>query len=72
MPEAALELPYEGAKEMLLVDDVENREFLRELFDAMYDELPEKKRNKTLEYSYQFLSIYFKVPWYNFRNRRLP
>ena len=31
-----------------------------------------KKRNKTLEYSYQFLSIYFKVPWYNFRNRRLP
>ena len=44
MPEAALELPYEGAKEMLLVDDVENREFLRELFDAMYDELPEQKK----------------------------
>ena len=39
MPEATLELPYEGAKEMLLVDDVENREFLCELFDAMYDEL---------------------------------
>ncbi len=37
MPEAVLELPYEGAKEMLLVDDVENREFLRELFDAMYE-----------------------------------
>ena len=47
MPEAALELPYEGAKEMLLVDDVENREFLRKLFDAMYEELPEpKKRNR--------------------------
>ena len=44
MPESALELPYEGAKEMLLVDDVENREFLRELFDAMYDELPEPKK----------------------------
>ena len=44
MPESALELPYEGAKEMLLVDDVENREFLRELFDAMYDELPEQKK----------------------------
>ena len=29
MPDADLELPYEGAKEMLLVDDVENREFLR-------------------------------------------
>ena len=47
MPEAALELPYEGAKEMLLVDDVENREFLHELFDAMFEELPEpKKRNR--------------------------
>ena len=39
MPEAALELPYEGAKEMILVDDVENREFLRDLFDAMFEEL---------------------------------
>ena len=40
MPDADLEIPYEGAKEMLLVDDVENREFLRELLEAMYDELP--------------------------------
>ena len=46
MPDAALELPYEGAKEMLLVDDVENREFLRDLFDAMFDELPEAKKRK--------------------------
>ena len=46
MPEATLELPYEGAKEMLLVDDVENREFLKELFDAVYDELPEPKKRK--------------------------
>jgi len=46
MPDAALELPYEGAKEMLLVDDVENREFLRELFDVMYEELPEMKKRK--------------------------
>ena len=46
MPDADLELPYEGAKEMLLVDDVENREFLRELLDAMYDELPEPKKKK--------------------------
>ena len=43
MPEATLELPYEGAKEMLLVDDIENREFLKKLFDAMYDELPKPK-----------------------------
>lgn len=40
MPEAALELPYKGAKEMLLVNDVENRVFLKALFEAMYDELP--------------------------------
>jgi hypothetical protein len=46
MPDADLELPYEGAKEMLLVDDVENREFLRELLEAMYDELPAPKKKK--------------------------
>ena len=46
MPHAARELPYEGAKEMLLVDNVENREFLRELIGAMLDELPAPKRKK--------------------------
>ena len=40
MPEADRELPYEGAKEMLLVDNVDNREFLCELVTAMADELP--------------------------------
>ncbi|MBR6634918.1 MAG: TfoX/Sxy family protein, partial [Clostridia bacterium] len=35
MPNATFELPYEGAKEMLLVDDVDNRDFLAELFNAM-------------------------------------
>lgn len=44
MPDAELELPYEGAKEMLLVDEIENKEFLRELFDAMYPELPAPKK----------------------------
>ena len=46
MPDADLELPYEGAKEMLLVDDVDNKEFLKELFEAMYDELPATKKKK--------------------------
>ena len=46
MPDASLELPYEGAKEMLLVDDVENKEFLRELLEAMYAELPAVKKKK--------------------------
>ena len=46
MPEARLELPYEGAKEMLLVDNVENKEFLHELLEAMYEELPAPKKKK--------------------------
>lgn len=46
MPEAEMEQPYEGAKEMLLVDDVDDREFLCELLEAMYDELPAPKKRK--------------------------
>lgn len=46
MPSAEKELPYEGAKEMLLVDNVEDREFLTELLEAMYDELPVPKKKK--------------------------
>ena len=46
MPEARRELPYDGAKEMLLVDNVENRDFLRELLRAVHDELPAPKRKK--------------------------
>ena len=46
MPDADLELPYEGAKERLLVDNVDNREFLTELVTAMADELPAPKQKK--------------------------
>ena len=46
MPRAEYQLPYKGSKEMLLVEDIENRDFLKELFDAMYEELPELKRRK--------------------------
>ena len=46
MPNADMELPYDGAKEMLLVDDVDNKEFLTELLEVMYLELPvPKKKN---------------------------
>ncbi len=45
-PTASYELPYEGAKEMLLVDSVDNKEFLTKLFDAMYEELPTPKKKK--------------------------
>lgn len=43
MPDADMELPYEGAKEMILVDEVDNRDFLTRLVSAMYDELPARK-----------------------------
>ena len=46
MPDASLERPYEGAKEMLLVENVEDNEFLMELFKAIYDELPALKSKK--------------------------
>ena len=40
MPEAARELPYPGAKEMLLVEDIENKAFLATLVAAIYKDLP--------------------------------
>ena len=46
MPEARYELPYEGAKEMLLVENVDQREALTALFRAMYAELPAPKAKK--------------------------
>ena len=46
MPEAARELPYPGAKEMLLVEDMENKALLRDLLEAMLPELPAPKKKK--------------------------
>lgn len=46
MPNAPMEPPYEGAKDMILVNDIDNKEFLTELFNAMYDELPMPKKRK--------------------------
>lgn len=47
MPNAIYELPYDGAKEMLLVDNVDNKDFLTRLFVAMYDEFPAQKKKKS-------------------------
>ena len=44
MPNANMELPYDGAKEMILVDDVDNKEFLRKLIEAIHEELPAPKK----------------------------
>ena len=53
MPLVTYEIPYKGAKEMLLVDNLDDKEFLKELFEAMYDELPvpkpKKKKGKNKE-----------------------
>ena len=46
MPDANYELPYEGAKEMLLVNDVDNKDFLTRLFNAMYNDLHAPKKKK--------------------------
>ena len=46
MPDANYELPYEGAKEMLLVNDVDNKDFLTRLFNAIYNDLPAPKKKK--------------------------
>ena len=46
MPDAPLEKPYEGAKEMLLVDNIDNRAFLNELLTSMLGELPLPKKKR--------------------------
>lgn len=43
MPDAEYEVPYEGAKEMLLVDDVDSKDYLVELFNVMFEDLPKPK-----------------------------
>ena len=46
MPDASLERTYEGKKEMLLMENVEDKEYLTDLFKAIYDELPAPKPKK--------------------------
>lgn len=44
LPDAEFRPPYNGAKDMIVVDDIENVDFIKELFEAMYPELPEPKK----------------------------
>ena len=53
MPNAERESPYEGAKEMLLVDNVDNQQFLRELIEKVYGELPEPKKKSKQKNDHQ-------------------
>ena len=67
MPNASYELPYQGAKEMLLVDEVDDKAFITGLFNAMYDELPEpkKKRGEWKTWGINYYSIFFIFPIVN-------
>ena len=47
MPDCSLELPYEGAREMILVNNTDDRDFLSRIIRAMYEELPEPKKKKS-------------------------
>lgn len=49
LPDAPFEKPYDGAKEMLLIENIEDREFLKKLFNTMYDELPVPKKKSKKE-----------------------
>ena len=46
LPDAVMEPPYPGAKDMIVVENVEDRDFLTELFRAMYAELPQPRKKK--------------------------
>lgn len=46
MPNASYEPPYEGAKDMLLCDNIDDKDFLKALFEAIYPELPEPKKKR--------------------------
>ncbi len=46
LPGASHEPPYDGAKDMILVDRLEDKQFLTKLFNAMYNELPSPKKKK--------------------------
>ena len=46
MPNAPMEFPYEGAKEMLLVENMEDKDFLQSLFAVIAEELPAPKRGR--------------------------
>ena len=46
IPDAPMEIPYPGGKPMIMISDIENRELLKHLFDAVYPELPTIKKKK--------------------------
>ena len=46
LPDAPLALPYEGAKEMLLIEEIDDKSLLAALIPAIAAELPAKKKKR--------------------------
>lgn len=46
LPDAPLEIPYDGAKKMILIEEIDDREFLTELIESIFEELPLPKNNR--------------------------
>lgn len=46
LPDAPLEIPYDGAKKMILIEEIDDREFLAELIESIFEELPSPKKNR--------------------------
>lgn len=46
LPNAKYEPHYEGAKDMILVENVDDKEFLKQLFEAVYTQLSEQKSRR--------------------------
>lgn len=46
LPDANFEIPYEGARRMLMPDNVEDKQLLKTLIESVYEELPEQKTRK--------------------------
>ncbi len=44
LPDVPEATPHDGAKPMLLIENIEDRQLLKQLFEAAYDELPERKK----------------------------
>lgn len=46
LPNAEMQPPYDGAKPMLVLEDIDDTDFVLTLLEAMYPELPEPKAKK--------------------------
>lgn len=46
LPDAPLEIPYDGAKKMILIEEIDDREFMAELIESIFEELPSPKKSR--------------------------